>query len=145
MKMRTLTPLVVLLAAACSGNDRNISAQIEAQFDASRTAPIDLSLVGPNSWERVCVLHPYAGNDQTARILGFEWDSDSNTSIGGNDGINVLVFIQGTDVVAFTEHRRDKGDFSQMQPRCLPRERAIVVRQIKPQPGSSDWVYIVAK
>ncbi len=145
MNVRTLTPIVMLLAAGCSGNDRDISAQIQAQFDASRTAPIDLSLVGPPSWERVCVLPPYTLNDQTERILGFEWNSNSKTSIGGNDGINVLVFIQGTDVVAYTEHRRDKGDFSRMNPKCLAKSHAIVLRQVAPDPRSNGWVYLVAK
>jgi hypothetical protein len=145
MNVRNLTPFILLLAAACSENDRDISAQIQAQFDASRTAPIDLSLVGPPSCERVCVLPPYTLNDQAKEILGFEWNSNHKTSIGGDDGINVLAFVQGTNVVAFTEYRRDKGDFSSMNPKCLAKENAIVFRQVAPDPRSNGWVYLVAK
>ena len=57
------------------------------QFDASKTAQIDLSVVGPASWERVCVLSPYTTNQTAEQILGFRWDAESKTSIAGSDEI----------------------------------------------------------
>jgi hypothetical protein len=144
MHMRPLIILVCFLLSACSRINTDISTKIEAEFNASQTAPIDLALVLPTPWDRVCVLTPYMDNKQTEMVLGFKWNSDSKTSIRGNDGINVLVFIQGSDVVNYTEHRRDKGDFSRMQPRCLMRGLSTVVRQIETTRDSS-WVFLVAK
>lgn len=89
-------------------------------------------------------MSPYMDNKQTEKVLGFKWNSESKTSIQSNDGINVLAFIQGSEVVAYTEHRRDKGDFSRMQPRCLMRGLATVVRQIETI-RDSRWVFLVAK
>ena len=129
-----------MLLFACSRGDSAIRDQITAQFDASRTAPIDLSVVGPASWERVCVLSPYTTNQTAERVLGFKWDAESKTSIAGSDGINVLVFVQDQQVVGYTEHPRNKGDFSKLQPRCLPRSQATVRRE----PNAGNWVYLVA-
>ncbi len=145
MTMRALIALVLLLLSSCSRVNTDISAKIEAEFNASQTAPIDLARVVPAPWDRVCVLSPYIDNGQVERVLGFKWNSDSKTSIRSNDGINVLVFVQGGDVIAYTEHRRDKGDFSRMQPRCLPRGQATVFRQQEPAPRDSGWVFLVAK
>lgn len=110
------------------------------QFMASQTAPVDLSAVGPASWERVCILSPYTNNQRAEHVLGFKWDAESKTSIAGSDGINVLVFVQGQRVVAYTEHPRNLGDFSKLQPRCLVRSQATVKRES----DFNGWVFLVA-
>ena len=137
---RTSLALPLMLLFGCSGGGSPISEQIAVQFEASKTAPIDLSVVGPASWERVCVLSPYTTNQTAEQVLGFKWDAESKTSIAGSDGINVLVFVQNQQVVAYTEHPRNKGDFSKLQPRCLPRSQATVQRK----PNASGWAYLVA-
>lgn len=133
------TPL--FLVSACADSRNEISAQIEAQFNASQTTPVNLALVGPATWERVCVLGPYTNNERTEKTLGFKWDSEAHTSIGSNDGINVLVFTEGNQVIAYAEHPRNKGDFSKLEPRCLVRDQATVIRQL----GSDGWGYLVTK
>lgn len=131
----------MLLLFGCSSGGAHISEQITAQFEASKTTPVDLSVVGPASWERVCVLGPYTTNQTAEKILGFKWDAESKTTIAGSDGVNVLVFVQNQRVVAYTEHPRSKGDFSRLQPRCLPRSNATVMREL----DTDGWVYLVAK
>lgn len=132
--------LSLMLVLGCSSSSSPISAQITAQFEASSTAPIDLSVVGPASWERICVLSPYTTNQTAEKVLGFRWDAESKTSIAGSDGINVLVFVQNQQVLAYAEHPRNKGDFSKLEPRCLPRSQATVWREA----GGGGWVYLVA-
>lgn len=132
--------LPLMLLFGCSSGSSSISEQIAVQFEASKTAPIDLSIVGPASWERVCVLSPYTTNQTAEQVLSFSWDAESKTSIAGSDGINVLVFVQNQQVVAYAEHPRNKGDFSKLQPRCLPRSQATVKREL----GAGGWVYLVA-
>lgn len=132
--------LPIGLLLACSEGRSPISEQITAQLEASKTSPIDLSLVGPTSWDRVCVLPPYTLNQTAEQILGFPWDAQGRTAISGSDGINVLAFIQDGQVLAHAEHPRNKGDFSELQPRCLTRSQAKVSRQTR----ADGWVYLVA-
>lgn len=130
----------LMLLHGCSSSSSPIRAKITAQFEASNTAPIDLSVVGPASWKRICVLSPYTTNQTAEKVLGFRWDAESKTSIAGSDGVNVLVFVQNQQVVAYAEHPRNKGDFSKLEPRCLLRSQATVRREA----GADGWVYLVA-
>ena len=135
------TPVALAIAlAACTGSSQDIGASLASKVAAGGTAAIDLSPLGPPSWQRVCVLRPYTTNDTAALVLGFKWDAGSKTSIATNDGINVLVFVRGTEVVAYTEHPRSLGDLSKLEPQCLPRSGATVVRKADEQ----GWVYLVA-
>lgn len=138
-KRAIITAILPLLVSACVGNSNEISAQIESQFKASATAPVNLALVGPLSWEQVCVLGPYTNNERAEKVLGFKWDAEGKTSIAGSDGVNVLAFVKNHEVIAFTEHPRNIGDFSKLEPRCLARAQATVVRET----GSDGWVYLV--
>ena len=80
MNKRPITSATLLfLVSACAGSRNEISAQIEAQFNARPTAPVNLALVGPAAWERVCVLGPYTNNERTQKTLGFKWDSEAHT------------------------------------------------------------------
>lgn len=137
-RISLIFPLVLLFG--CSNGGLPISDQIAVQFEASKTAPIDLSVIGPVSWERVCVLSPYTTNKTAEQVLGFGWDAESKTSIAESDGFNVLVFVQNQQVIAYSEHPRNKGDFSKLQPRCLPRSHATVMRES----GAEGGVYLVA-
>lgn len=139
-KCAIISVIILLFVSACSGNSNKISTQIESQFKASSTAPVNLALVGPASWEQVCILVPYTNNEGAEKVLGFKWDAEGKTSITGSDGVNVLTFVRNHEVIAFTEHPRNMGDFSKLEPRCLTRAHATVARE----PGSAGWVYLVA-
>ena len=128
LKTRTVLIVVFLFLSACADRNNQINAQIEAQLHAKPLGPLNLALVGPSSWERVCILGPYTTNEHAEKVLGFKWDATGKTSIGGNDGINVLVFAKGHQVIAYTEYPRNKGDFSKMTPRCLNRNRATLIQ-----------------
>jgi hypothetical protein len=132
--------LSLLALCSCTRGGGDISSQIEAQFKAGPTAPVNLALVGPSSWERFCVLGPYTNNERAEQVLGFKWDAEAKTSIALNDGINVLVFVQGQKVIEYVEHPRNQGDFSQLQPRCLSRAHAVVVRK----ETGTGWVVLVS-
>ena len=140
MKRTSLVLPLMSLLFGCSNGGSPISKQIAVQFEASKAAPIDLAVVGPASWDRVCVLGPYTTNETAEKVLGFKWNAESKTSIAASDAVNVLVFVQNQQVVAYTEYPRNKGDFSKLQPHCLPRSNATVIRE----PSAGGWVYLVA-
>lgn len=126
-----------LLLAACS-RDQGISRTLARHVD-SNSATVDLAAVGPSSWERVCFFGPYSSNQRVEKILGFRWDADGKSSIGRNDGINLLVFVRHQEVVAYTEHPRNKGDVVKLSSRCLSRSHAELTRQVE----SGGWVQLV--
>jgi hypothetical protein len=139
--MRTLAFSLLSLLAGCTARSPEISVQLAQRFTNPNLDVIDLAELGPGSWQRACVLAPYTGNAQAELLLGFKWDAEGKTSIASNDGINVLVFVRGTKVVAYTEHPRNQGDLSEVSPRCLPRNNGKLVRR----PGKDGWVYLVAQ
>jgi len=130
-----LAALIALTALAGCSDGHRISATVAEQFD--RGDSIDLSQVGPATWDRVCVLGPYSINKDAEAALGFPWDAEANTSIAMSDGVNVLVFAHEQRVVAYTEHPRNKGDFSRVNPSCMIRSRAKLVRR----PGSAKLAW----
>lgn len=139
--MKLLLVALAVLLTACTTGSTEISAELGRRFSKGESTAIDLAQLGPPSWERVCVLTPYTTNPQAEHVLGFKWNAEDKTSIASNDGVNVLVFVQGSEVVAHAEHPRSQGDLSRLNPRCLSRANAKVVRRT----GDHGWVYLVAK
>jgi hypothetical protein len=129
--MKTLAPFAIamLFLNACMNNDNSISQKLTAEFDASTSAPIDLAKIGPPTWEKVCVLGPYITNGVAEKTLGFKWDVEQKSSVTINDGINLLVFVNGREVLAYAEHPRSKGDFLKLQSKCLAQKQSTLLRQ----------------
>jgi hypothetical protein len=122
---------IAISLTSCTSQDSSISEKISAQVHASSTAPLDFTLIGPNGWERVCVFGPYTTNDLVEADLGFKWDSDAQSSISVDDGINLIVFTQGKKVLAFVDHKRRGGDFESEKNRCTSRAVPILNRSMR--------------
>lgn len=75
------------------------------------------------------------GNEEAKKTLGFEWNVESKTEIKGNEGISLLLFVQGGEVVEYVQHSRRLGDFTNLTMRCFPREKAIFVQKNTPKKG----------
>lgn len=138
-------PLVLILSTACLGQGQKlspISQSMAAQLKAEEGTPLDLSQVGPDTWQRVCIFGPYTDNKTAEQTLGFAWDLEQVTALDMSDGINVLVFIRNpAEVVAYTAHPRDKGDFADITPQCFEREQAQFERQV----GQDGWLRLSPK
>ena len=90
---------------------------------------VDLITVQAGDWDRVCLLGPYSNDRAAKEILGFSWPVESRSSIDGNDGISLLLFVRQQHVVLAVEHPRDRGDFSGLSGRCFaPDQARFVVR-----------------
>jgi hypothetical protein len=74
-------------------------------------------------------------------ILGFKWDAEGKSKISADDGITLLVFVRGTEVIAYAEHPRNLGDFATLDPHCLARTSAKVVRRAR----SDGWIQLEAQ
>ncbi len=122
------------MAAGCS-DSRAISSSISDRFNASGRKSIDLADAVPGPWSRVCVLGPYSTNTVARQALGFDWDAESRTNIERDDGIALLLFVEGDDVVAYTEHPRSDGDFTNLSGQCFTRNAAWFVQINRPETG----------
>jgi hypothetical protein len=119
-----LLALTVLAGSACSDASPGISVSIAGQFRRSNGGLVDLAEANPAAWERVCVLGPHSGNAAVKSLLGFDWDAEGRTAIRDNDGIALLLFVQGKQVSAFAENPRNLGDFAPLSGKCFARAHA---------------------
>jgi len=129
-----LASCACLATAGCTAQD-SISSAIAKEFAESNGTSVNLATAVPGTWEKVCVLGPYSSNDTAKQTLGFEWDAEAKTSIQTNEGISVLLFVQETKVIAFIEHPRKYGDFSNLTAQCFPKHKAQFSHDSKPAKG----------
>ena len=138
MKLRAtllLTCALLGCTAGCSESESGIAVSIAGQFRRTNGATIDLVAANPQAWDRVCMLGPYSDNAAAKKALGFDWDVESRTAISSNDGIALLLFAQGQQVIEIVEHPRNLGDFSTLTGQCFPRARARFYQNTQPQAG----------
>jgi hypothetical protein len=68
-------------------------------------------------WDKICILGPYTTDDEVEAITGIQGAAARAYDIRSNDGINVLMFIDGSRVAGSVAHPRDLGDFGPEQSR----------------------------
>jgi hypothetical protein len=134
------TLLLVALFSCSSAGDNRIGSDISSQVD-SKSDVVDLAKVGPPSWTRVCILGPYSTTQTAESLLGAKWDVEGHSSVGTNEGIQVLVFLKDRDVMAFAEVRRKRGDFVELEGKCLLRSQS----QLRRKATAGEWVHLVPK
>ena len=130
-----------LAAAGCTADDASSSA-IARQFAESKGVSVNLATAVSGTWEKVCVLGPYSNNETSKSTLGFEWNVETKTTIQTNEGISLLVFVRANKVVAYIEHPRNHGDFSNVTTQCFLKEKTQFVHDQKP---TKDWPGLLPK
>lgn len=134
--MRFASVLLALnLLTACAPGDSKVTNEIARKFKQSGGKSINLVEAVPSSWEKVCILGPYSNNKVAEEVLGFSWDVEARTSILLNEGISLLLFVRGKEVVESKEHPRGDGDFSNLTRKCFARENAIFIHDPNPSEG----------
>ncbi|QJW98590.1 hypothetical protein [Frigoriglobus tundricola] len=96
-------------AAIAELRSQRVGAQVE-----SAPAVVDFDQFGPSDWERVYFFHPYTPHEYVNQTLGFGWDEVERTSIEGNEGVVLVVFVRGGRVVGWFEHPRNRGDLTEL-------------------------------
>jgi hypothetical protein len=140
---KVITVLLLFLVSSCGFSRSDISKELENQIQNNNGERIDLSQVGGSAWRRVCILGPYSDNNKAEKTLGFKWDLEKKTSsILSSDSVNVLVFVEGKDVIAYVEHPRRLGDFAKLSGQCFDRLSATLVRD---KTRKDNWVSFVSE
>ncbi|MBE9033326.1 hypothetical protein IQ266_26690 [filamentous cyanobacterium LEGE 11480] len=127
MLSRRWLPLLVPFALWMFGCDpgKSIQADVQALLSKAETQTIDFATVGPEGWQKMCVLSPYTDNAAAKQVLGVVWDAEKNTKIADNDGIYVLAFVAGDQVTGYAEMpRQPKQDLLSLKPPCVDRSNA---------------------
>ena len=96
-------------AALAEWRSQRVAARVETD-----PAVLDFDQFGPADWEQVFFFHPYTPHESVHQALGFRWDEVERTSIGGNDGVVLVVFVRGGRVVGWFEHPRNRGDLTEL-------------------------------
>jgi hypothetical protein len=135
------TLCVLAFCSACTRSDARLSAQLAELVRDEHQELVDLGRLDGPDWQRACFLAPYTNNQRAAKILGFDWDSDSYTSIRESDAIAVLVLVKDGKVARFAEHPRNLGDLSAVGADCLPRAEAKLVRA----QSADGWLLLVRR
>jgi hypothetical protein len=127
--------LVLIALAACDSSTSEVSESILRNFQSSGRTFVNLTEAVPGPWEKVCILGPYSDNKATQTTLGFDWNAEANTSILSNQGISLLLFVQGTEIVKSVEYLRRNGDFTNLSRQCFQREQAFFAHHPNPKKG----------
>jgi len=109
-----LVAAFVLVVSGCGSRaapDSELSNAITKQAEAGAGTVIDFVALTDFQWERLYIFDPYTTVDEIHRALGFRWNAAASTGIDKLDGIALLVFVEGDEVVRYVEHPRNRGDF----------------------------------
>jgi hypothetical protein len=136
---RIATLCVFAACSACTRSDARLSAQLADLVRDERQDTVDLGRLDGPDWQRACFLAPYSNSEDAGKILGFDWDSDSYTSIRESDYIAVIILVTDRKVVSFAEHPHNLGDLGAVGAGCLPRAEAKLARTR----GADGWLRLI--
>lgn len=117
--------VLALLATACGFRDAEV-----VELDHS-DGKIDLGVQLPGSWDRVCILMPYATSGQAEKLLGFAYSPEIHSAIAVMDDRTLLLTVAGGEVVGSFEVKRQNADFARGGARCYRRSEAVFRYQLK--------------
>lgn len=92
----------------------SLSGALWRQFQRGPGAEISFASLAPYEWDRVFIFGPYTPHKDIHNSLGFHWAGVSRTNIGDHDGITLVVFVRGNEVVEWFEHPRNRGDLAKL-------------------------------
>ncbi len=99
--------------------------EIAKQLHTNKNQSIDFSTIGKDDWTRVCFLGPY--NNDSVKVLGFDWNVSKHTDVLSSDGHNVILLATDNKMIDFIELPRDKGDFWKLSGECFDRNNSDFV------------------
>ncbi|MEE1674655.1 hypothetical protein SNR37_004098 [Agarivorans aestuarii] len=94
-------------------------------INTNENGTLNLAKLGSQAWTKVCFLGPY--NEDSAGLLGFDWNIKDYTKALRFDGHNVLIFASNEHVIDFIVQPRSHGDFAELSGTCLARENSTLV------------------
>ena len=103
--------LCCVISASLLGCDSPTERRLAEAIARGPGTVIDLDSLAPGDWTRLYVLNPYTSGGTADSVLGFHWRGFERWELHLRDDINLLVFVDGTDVKHDIAFRRGHGDF----------------------------------
>jgi hypothetical protein len=93
-------------------------------------------------WDKVYIFPPYTGLETIDNDLGFVWPQARSIRTDYRDDINLIVFTDNKQVVAYVEHPRSLGDLDGNYKRegYSPDEAIFIVEEGPLQPDDRPWL-----
>jgi hypothetical protein len=93
-------------------------------------------------WDIVYIFPPYTGLETIDNDLGFVWPQARSIRTDYRDDINLIVFTDNKQVVAYVEHPRSLGDLDGNYKRegYSPDEAIFIVEEGPLQPDDRPWL-----
>jgi hypothetical protein len=93
-------------------------------------------------WDRVYIFPPYTRLETIDNDLGFVWPQARSIRIDYRDDINLIVFTDNKQAVAYVEHPRSLGDLDGNYKRegYSPDEAIFIVEEGPLQPNGRPWI-----
>lgn len=127
---------IFFLLSACSNNgyvQSETSKKISVQLETNDFMFINFSELGSDKWTKICFLGPY--NENSEKVLGFNWQVAEHTEVLKSDGHNIIVFATETEVIEYSIYSRRDGDFWKISGECFTRDKSTLIRDEK----SGSW------
>lgn len=109
-----------------------IAAEVHAAVSGN-IGLVTLSEVGDFPWDHLLILAPYTALSTVEDSLGVKLSSLGHFGINERDDVTLMVFVEGDTPVRAVAYPRSAGDFAEVEPVLIPREKAIF--PIEPMPN----------
>ena len=134
---RTLASLALAGLSSGCGSEGPLNKSIAASVEKGPGTRLVLVEHTGFEWDKVCILGPYTPDDKVDSLTGIQGAAGQAYDIRSNDGINVLMFVSDTRIVASVAHARNQGDFGpEVAGKCYSREQASFSVRVPP---ANSW------
>ena len=120
MNYRNLLLIVSLLFTlwGCRADEKLAERNLVAALK-NPNRELALASIGPEDWDRMCVLTPYSTNKNAQATLGFPWNAERRTGIESRDDMYVLAFVNDDQVAMYLEMPRHEEDLLHSETLCF--------------------------
>jgi hypothetical protein len=94
--------------------ENSVSLALLEQVRQGPGAVVDFAQIAPFAWDRLYIFGPYTPPEEIDACLGFHWSEYWRTSIRGNKGHNLVMFVREGRVVHWFEHPRNCGELEEL-------------------------------
>ncbi|OYD08982.1 hypothetical protein [Paludifilum halophilum] len=119
MNQRTIAAVLILclLLSACGSLTQpslkeDLVQSVKRLQSGEGSGLMRMNYVTTFDWDRMYVFQPYTSAKEIRKKLGFDWAKAEETGIENSDTHQLVVFVQGDDVVRYVKVPRKAGTFS---------------------------------
>lgn len=114
LAIAVMAALTFLQASGVPTADGALSDRFAAAAQAPEGSVMRVADLTDYGWDRMHVFGPYSTPQDIYAELGVDWSSSAIDAIQDNDGVTLVVFVEGDAVVGHVLHSRRHGDLAEL-------------------------------